>query len=129
MFVRGENIVFVHDKFYRRSFLNEHHIRFDTAMEFNEDSVFNSVLSAMTDCKRIGAINTLSPIYVWTYRDNSATSNPANRQKSLVSLFERNKRVCEAYRLHRPYEDYCAMIARTVFDAYYTLNIQKLTEE
>lgn len=129
MFIRGENLVFIHGKFYRRSFLNENGLRFDTALSFNEDSAFNAIANTIIDYRRIGHIKTNAPIYVWTFRDNSATTTPANRPKALIGLYERNKRVCDAFRQRMPYDRYCAMIARTIFDSYYALNVKELTED
>lgn len=129
VFVRGENLVFIHGKFYRRSFLNENNIRFDTALSFNEDSAFNTVANTIINYKRIGQIKTAAPIYVWTFRENSATTDPANRSKALIGLYERNKRVCEAFKERMPYDRYCAMIARTIFDSYYALNVEDLPED
>ena len=52
LFPRGENLVFIHGKFYRRSFLNENHLRFDPALSFNEDSAFNSIANTIVDFHR-----------------------------------------------------------------------------
>lgn len=127
--VRGENLVFIHAKFYRRSFLIDNDLWFDTALSFNEDSAFNSVLNTILDYHRMGKIETLTPIYVWSFRENSSTTLPGNRNKALIGLFERNKRVCEAFKERMPYDRYCAMVARTIMDGYYSLNMPEVPEE
>ena len=129
LFTRGENLVFIHGKFYRRQFLITNGLRFDTALIFNEDSAFNSIANTIVDYHRTGKIETPAPIYIWTYRENSATTSPENRPKALIGLYERNKRVCKAFRLRLPYKRYCAMIARTVMDTYYALNVPSLPNE
>ena len=129
LFPRGENLVFIHGKFYRRSFLNENNLRFDPALSFNEDSAFNSIANTIVDFHRTGKIETPAPIYIWTYRENSATTSPENRPKALIGLYERNKRVCEAFKQRLPYKRFCAMVARTVMDSYYALNVKDLPEE
>lgn len=129
LFPRGENLVFIHGKFYRRSFLNENNLRFDTSLSFNEDSAFNSIADTIVDYHRTGKIETPAPIYVWTYRENSATTSPENRPKALIGLYERNKRVCEAFKKRLPYKRYCAMVARTIMDSYYALNVKNLPDE
>lgn len=129
IYTRGENMVFIHGKFYRRSFLLQNSLRFDTALEFNEDSAFNAIANTLVDFHRTGKIETPAPIYIWTYRENSATTTPGNRCKALIGLYERNKRVCVAFKERLPYLRYCAMVARTVIDTYYALNVPDLPDE
>ena len=127
--LRGENVVFIHAKFYRRQFLLDHDLWFEEGLTFNEDSCFNAVLNTVVDYKRTGKIETKAPIYVWCFTENSATTTPGNRWKALLGLYERNKKVCEAFKKRLPDDRYCAMVARTVTDAYYTLNMTKLPQE
>ena len=129
IYPRGENLVFVHGKLYRRSFLIRNGLRFDTGLSFDEDSAFNGIANVLIDFHRTGKINTKSPTYIWTYRENSATTSPGSRIKALVGLYERNKRVCEVYKMHLPHDRYCAMVARTMIDAYYALNVKDLPAE
>ena len=121
--------MFVHSKFYRRQFLIDNQLEFDTDLIFNEDSLFNTVLNTMTDYKRIGKIETEAPLYVWCFREGSATATPENHFKTLYGLYDRNKKVCEAYKKRLPYDRYCAMVARMVMDSYYALNVETLPDE
>ncbi|MBR3108969.1 MAG: glycosyltransferase [Clostridia bacterium] len=122
---RGRNLVFIHGKVYRREFLLEHDLWFDTALKFNEDSCFNAIANTIVDYRRTGQIKTLCPPYIWCYREGSATTSPENQGQALLGLYERNKRVCEAFRKRMPYDRYCAMVARTIWDTYYSCNVDK----
>ena len=126
---RGRNLVFIHGKVYRREFLLEHDLWFDTALKFNEDSCFNAIANTIVDYRRTGHIKTLCPPYIWCYREGSATTSPENQGQALLGLYERNKRVCEAFRKRMPYDRYCAMVARTIWDTYYSCNVDKLSPE
>lgn len=126
---RGRNIVFIHSKLYRRQFLIDNNLWFDTSLEFNEDSCFNAVANTIVDFKRTGEIKTACPPYIWCYRPGSATADPKNNGKALLGLYNRNKLVCEAFKKRMPYDRYCAMVARTVWDTYHTLNVEQLSPE
>ena len=126
---RGRNVVFIHGKLFRRQFLLDHDLWFDTSLKFNEDSCFNAVASTIVDYHRTGKIAVNAPLYIWCYREGSATTSPENRGQAIRGLYDRNKLVCEAFRKHLPYERYCAMVARTVYDTYHALNLEELTPE
>ena len=64
---RDHNLVFVHGKCYRRQFLIDKKIRFDTEMWFSEDSIFNKIAYHEADERK--EINT--PFYLWAWHDNS----------------------------------------------------------
>ena len=116
------NMVFCHGKLYRRQFLLDNGMRFNPNLPFNEDSEFNAILSAKIDFKRTGKINAQMPPYIWCWRKDSTTNRPDKQDMAATCHYTRNKNVCEAYKANLPYNRYCAMVARTVWDAYYTLN-------
>lgn len=120
---RGRNLVFIHGKVYRRKFLLDNDLWFDTALKFNEDSCFNAIANTIVDYRRTGQIKTLCPPYIWCYREGSATTSPDHQGQALLGLYERNKRVCEAFRKRMPYDRYCAMVARTIWDTYHSCNV------
>lgn len=123
LIMRGLNLVFIHGKYYRREFIVRNCIEFPEDQEFNEDSCFNAVANTIWDHKRTAEIKTDMPIYSWCYRPGSLTGTPENLDKAVYGSYQRNKKVCEATKERLPYDRYCAMVARTVFDTYYVLNL------
>ena len=131
---RGQNVVFVHGKMYRRQFLLDTGLRFPEDLEFNEDSCFNAMLNTICDYRRIGAMKAPNIPYVWAFNPNSLTTTRGNRWKALRGLYERNKKVVDCFkremdagRLAR--DRYCAMVARACVDAYYMLNLKEIPPE
>ena len=125
---RGENLVFIHAKYWRLEWLKQTGLKFNTTLEFNEDSAFCAMASNLVDYKRTGRIDTSIPIYVWCFTENSATTTPGNRIKCLVGLYKRNKVVCEQFK-NMEYSRYCAMVSRTIHDAYWSFNLVELPKE
>lgn len=111
--------VFCHGKVYRRQFLMDENIRFDTELTFNEDSHFNAIVIARTPYTRIGEIKSNAPVYVWIRRENSVTTSEGSKDKAAYCQFRRNLKVTEENRLHLAHENYCGMITRTAYDAYF----------
>lgn len=126
---RGENTVFIHGKYWLREWLMRTGLRFEPGMEFNEDSAFCTVAALLADYRRIGKIETAAPIYVWAFREGSATTTQGNRWKAYKGSYHRNKMVCEAFRKHAGAQRFYAMVGRTAFDAYHMLNLKDLPEE
>ena len=120
---RGQNVVFIHAKYWRREWLMKSGLRFNPALTFNEDSAFCAVANNLLDFKRTGHIDSDIPIYVWCYSEGSATTTPGNRIKCLTGLYERNKVVCDSFKDKGDYKRYCAMVSRTVHDAYWSFNL------
>ena len=113
--------VFVHNKVFRRSFLQEHGIRFQEHLTWCEDSAFMAVIEMEINHQRIGKIVVASPIYIYIVRDGSLCNRPEIRFKNLCSFFDRHCYVAEEFRKRGRYEEYCTMCVRTMMDCYYTL--------
>lgn len=113
----AQRFVFTHGKAYRKGFLNDNDIRFDESMSFQEDSLFNAVIIAKTDHRRIGEIRSISPIYIWIRRNMSVT-NSGREDEAMYSHFIRNLKVT-AENKARGEDHYCGMVTRTAWDAYY----------
>ena len=113
--------VFVHNKVFRRTFLQEHGIRFQEHLTWCEDSAFMAVIEMEINHQRIGKIVVGSPIYIYIVRDGSLCNRPEIRFKNLCSFFDRHCYVAEEFRKRGRYEEYCTMCARTMMDCYYTL--------
>lgn len=123
------NFVFVHGKLWRRQFLIDNNIRFDTDIRFSEDSEFCAIADCFLELKRTGRIDTPQPSYAWLYRQGSVTTTPGRWVESRLNLFVRHKKVNEIFRQRMPYLRYCAQIGRTIADAYHTLNRETLCDE
>jgi hypothetical protein len=72
--------------------------------------------------------------YIWAFNPNSLTTTRGNRWKALRGLYDRNKKVAEAFKKEMdagriPRDRYCAMIARVCVDAYYMLNLTEIPPE
>ena len=115
------NPVFIHNKYYRRSFLNEHNIRFNEDIYMSEDSAFNTLVRLEMDPHRLGQINSLEPLYSWCRRLGSITMDRSRWMKNTEGHFERNLYVLDLYRQHlRADSDF--MVVRTVTDVYAMIN-------
>ena len=120
------NSIFIHNKYYRRSFLNEKGLRFCEKLYMSEDSAFNAVLESRAP--RIGTINVDSPLYSWCRRKGSITMSPERWLKNAEGHFDRNLYVLEECRLsERARPD--LMTARTLTDAYAMINIPGIKED
>ena len=119
--------VFCHGKLYRRQFLLDEGIRFDTQLTFNEDSCFNAVIIARTPHTRIGEINSHAPVYAWIRRENSVTLGDNANDDGAYGQMKRNLTVTEENRLHRAHDNYTGMVTRTAYDAYYILNGKRVS--
>ena len=126
---RRNNSVFIHSKLFRVEFLRKHGLQFPEDQEFNEDSAFVAIGYAICDPKRVGEIKAETPLYVWVFREGSATATRENRWKAYMGLYYRNKKVCDAFREHLPRERYLTMICRTCYDTYFMLNLTELPPE
>lgn len=116
------NAVFVHGKLFRREFLLKNDIYFDEHIVYCEDSLFVTTALMLCNEKRQGRIRTQMPSYVWCDTDGSVTNTSRTKDIAPMCMMYRDKKVCELYREKRSHDEYCAMIARTVIDAYHYLN-------
>ena len=114
---KGYNHVWIHNKYYRLSFLREKGIRFPEGIFMSEDSAFNNVVEMEVPEGRIGEINTTWPLYSWIRRPGSVTTDSSRYYKNIEGHFERNKWVLNEYR-KRGHPRSCFVVARTVTDAY-----------
>lgn len=122
MIDRQKVFVFCHGKIYRREFLTAERIRFDQRLTFNEDSCFNATIIARTPHTRIGEIKSHAPVYTWIRRTRSVTTGDNAPDDGAYGQMRRNMTVTEENRLHRSRDNYCGMVTRTAYDAYYILH-------
>ena len=117
---RDHNIVFVHGKCYRRQFLLDKNIRFDTEMYFSEDAIFNKVAYCEAENKK--EVNT--PFYLWAWHDNSTVRKD---RETLVlreygQVMKMRYKTCEELDKRGFIDEYFDTVCRTFFDSYYDFN-------
>lgn len=120
--------VFTHGKVYRRTFLNDNNIRFNTALTFNEDSEFNARIIARLDYHRIGEIKCQCPMYIWVKRDNSVTHS-GRTDEATYGHFRRNLIVTQDNLECRGEEYFRGMVTRTVWDTWFMVNGRRTSKE
>ncbi len=111
------NNVFIHNKYYRRSFLREHDIWFAKNLHMSEDSAFNNVVKMEIDQHRIGTIQSTEPLYAWCRRPGSVTTDLSRWAEICEGHFDRNVYMIGQY-AKRNLIGTELMIARTITDAY-----------
>lgn len=112
-----ENIIWIHGKYYRRDWLNRNRIRFPVGIHYSEDSAFGAIVNETAKGGRRGKIKADFPIYTWTVRENSVTSNPANTERNLKGFIDRNVWVVEEFK--RRGIPRTMMVGRMFADAYW----------
>lgn len=111
------NMVFVHNKYFRREFLLSTGLRFNENLQYAEDSAFLAVLNIHLKDGKVGEIKTPEPLYVWSYRPGSCTTDTKNTLRNVRHLFEANKYIAEEM-VRLNYEQAPLMMFRAVTDAY-----------
>ena len=81
---------FIHGKVYKRSFLVEKNIRFDTRLRYHEDGAFNTVCLMLTTPKYIE-----TPLYLWCWREGSVCRNESFVLKSYDQVMMQRVAVAE----------------------------------
>ena len=115
------DLTFVHGKLFRRSFLNDNHIRFNTNLRYTEDTCFLHVIEMYVNPERIGMISPNMPLYVYKHRTESVSNNPKNLWKNTVGLFDGQCYLAEENLKHGRIELYKKYVMRAITDAYIAL--------
>ena len=116
------NPVFIHDKVFRRKFLIDHNIRYNTELTWCEDSAFMAIIEMEIDHQRIGKIKSSIPIYLYIVRDGSLCNRPEIRFANLQSFFKRHCYVANEFLKRGLIDQYNTMCVRIMADSYYTLH-------
>lgn len=114
------NMVWIHNKYFRRKVMVEHDLRFNENLYYCEDSGMLAIFNCEVDIRRIGKIKSPTPLYIWIYRKGSATLNEDLKLQNMVGYFERNKYVTNSF-MEMNHIDKEAMCGRTLTDAYFSL--------
>ena len=122
-----QDYVYCHGKLYRRRFLLDNDLRFDTELNFNEDSEFNAVLVTKCHYSTIGYVKSEFPVYAWICRDGSVTHS-GREDEAAFGQFRRNLKVTAANE-PRGAEFYNGMITRTVYDTWYMVQGNRISDE
>lgn len=120
--------VFTHGKVYNRAFLNAQGLRFNTELQFNEDSEFNARIIARTPHTRIGEIQCRSPMYIWIRRPSSVTQS-GREDEAAYGHFRRNMTVTAENLEHRGLTEFCGMVTRSAWDAWFMCQGRRVSRE
>ena len=115
---RPENI-YVHCRLFRLSWLREENLRFQEHMNFSEDSVFNTQANFRVKTERNGDIQCEAPLYVWRYREQSATTSDDVYKKDIKMSIERNKILLPEYMKYVGRSEYEKWVAVMFYDFFY----------
>ena len=121
--------VMLHGKWFRRSFLMEHGIRFPERLRYSEDSAFLVWVDLEITPERHGALSLPFIPYVWCYQEGSVTVNPENGWRNLRGLFDRHRWVAELFRSRGMKKEYRQMCTRILCDWYYHLHRDDLPKD
>ena len=113
--------VFIHNKVFRRSFLQQHGIYFPEDLTWCEDSAMLALVEMDIDHNRIGRILSDSPIYTYLVRDGSLCNRPEIRFANLRSFFRRHCFVADEFLKRGLIDQYRTMCVRVMADSFYTL--------
>ena len=114
------DFTFMHGKVYKRSFLVDNNIRFDTAMTIHEDGYFNTI--ALVVAQKVGTLKCIeTPFYLWRWNDNSTVRS--NREDFVLRTYEKLMQTrigaCQQIK-DRGYEDeFKTSVCMTVLNSYY----------
>lgn len=117
---RDKDIVFVHGKCYRRQFLIDKKIRFDTEMYFSEDSIFNKIAYHEADERK----EITTPFYLWTWRDGSTVRKDRDTLvlREYAQVMKMRTKVCDQLEERGFIDEFFDAVCKTFFDSYYDFN-------
>lgn len=125
----GLEQVNIHAKLYRKIFLEKNDIFFDEKLRLCEDYAFNTIAFSVADQKRIGKINTETPIYLWCDVEGSVTNGMLPKRQADYEMYRANRRVCEIFYERKMLAEYKALAQKMMFDAYDTFLDGSMGEE
>ena len=108
-------------KLYRRDFLINKNIKFDTALEYTYDYAFNAVCLTETPPFRIKTLTTEIYPFMKTYRRGSLHATEDYYRKAGTRLFEANIRIANTLRERGYHDEYVKFLAKALCFAYYSI--------
>ena len=119
--------VFIHNKYYRLSFLREHNIRFCEDLYMSEDSAFNTIVNMEIKDHRTQEIIYPEPLYAWCRRPGSITMDFSRWLSNTEGHFNRNLYILDEWK-KRNAKDLGPIVARTITDIYSMLTKSSVPE-
>lgn len=113
--------VFIHDKVFRVSFLNEKDIRFNEELAFSEDFVFMALVKLNADKVKLGRVNSNFPLYVYIQRIDSVGNRQDLWYRNRCDLFKAHRCVVDALMEHGFDHEADVLIARTIAENLLTI--------
>lgn len=123
------DVIMIHGKLFRRSFLIEKSLRFCEDLYYSEDMAFVSLVNYEVDQSRVGKINPNMPLYAYTSRQESITVNPAYKFRNMIGLFKKQVYMVNELRKRGLDNEVKYYAARAMTDAYLTLCREDLEED
>ena len=114
------DMTFIHGRFYKRQFLIDNRIRFNTELSFGEDQDFNTITQIVAGEERIGEIK--EPIYLWCTNEESVTRREADKTVWYPQMLKHRFATMEELRRRGIEDEYTAAVVRTTVDCYYEMN-------
>ena len=108
-------------KIYRRKFLEDKHITFDSAVPLYSDHTFNCIVLSETTPFRIVTLSTVFYVHHKKYRKDGISHDIRNIQAFIDQLFDRNVRLAELFRKRNRTYDYYKAIMSVVFSEYFRI--------
>ena len=106
-------------KLYRREFLEENNIRFNTLVPFHYAYMFNAVVMTLTTPFRIAMITSDFYLYMKTLREDSMLNRWYNAIESVNTRFERDIVLADIFHMRGNDWEYRKRIAFIIFSEYY----------
>lgn len=120
VFRRDKDMVFCHGKVYRRQFLIDKELRFDTSLGFSEDSLFNRVASC--EAEKLKEITT--PFYLWCWNENSTVRDGRETLvlRRYAEVMSMRYKTCEQLHERGFIDEFFDSVCKCFFDCYYDFN-------
>ena len=115
------DLTMIHGKIFRRQFLLDKNLRFCEDLYYAEDMAFIVLVSCEIGKKRTGRINPGMPLYVYTTRAGSVTTNPKNNFRNMVGVFHKQQYMVNELRKRGRDGEAKHYAVRTMTDAYMIL--------
>lgn len=123
IFRRDKSKVFCHAKVYRKQFLMDKNLRFETSLWFSEDSVFNNL--AIHEAERSGKVKYIeTPFYLWAW--NAGSTVRKDRETIVLRNYDQvmgmRTKTCEGFQARGFDDEFKGAVCRAIADAYCDFN-------